>query len=34
MLGHLRAELHEAMTLTGCRTLADITADLLGPATP
>ena len=34
VLGHLRAELHEAMTLTGCRTLADITADLLGPATP
>lgn len=32
VLEQLRRELHEAMTLSGCPTLEDITADLLAPA--
>ncbi len=31
VLGRLRRELHEAMTLSGCPTLDDITADLVAP---
>lgn len=32
VLGRLRSDLHEAMTLTGCPTLESITADLLALA--
>ncbi len=32
VLGQLRRELHEVMTLSGCPTLQDITTDLLTPA--